>query len=118
KAGDEYPSSYFFKISESIGSRFSGGLADFPSGAGWAAIVGLVGEHGADAFAASQLAAIRATDWSRFRDGDAVLLGARLRVAREWIVRSAFDRDADEALADDILGILSLQRRVELLNAT
>ncbi len=57
------------------------------------------------------------TPWTRYRDEDQRLLGLKVRLAREWIVYAAGDAALLRDLSDDALGVLSLSRRRELLNA-
>ena len=45
------------------------------------------------------------------------LLGLKVTVAREWIVRSASQPDLEAGLAESALGLLSLTRRADLLGA-
>jgi tetratricopeptide (TPR) repeat protein len=117
KPGTPYPDSDLRVKSEGLGSYVVGGLADFAMSAGAAARVGMNATGVSEFQSAAQMAALRSTQWRHLREEDAVLLGLRLRVAREWIVEAAFDPKAHDTLADDTLGLLSLTRRNDLLNA-
>jgi hypothetical protein len=117
KPGTPYPDSELRVKSEGLGSYVTGGFADFAISAGAAARVGMNATGVSEFQSTAQMAALRSTQWRHLREEDAVLLGLRLRVAREWIVEAAFDPKMHEALADDTLGLLSLTRRNDLLNA-
>jgi hypothetical protein len=104
--------------SENAGSNFEGGFADFGDAAGRAAAKGarLGGEYGEDV-AAKQIGALRMTNWGRLRDEDLRLVGLKVTVAREWIVRAASQPELETALAEATLGLLSPTRRADLLAA-
>jgi tetratricopeptide (TPR) repeat protein len=99
------------------GSYFVGGFGDFSFASGTAAILGVRSNTPDTHLFARQLSAIRMTAWSQYRDDDQQLLGMRIRIAREWIVYSASQPALLRDLSEDTLGILSLTRRRELLNA-
>lgn len=102
---------------EGSGSFFVGGFAEFAlvsgvaAGAGWKT----GGPSGRDTVAA-QISAIRTTPWDLLTEPDLRLLGLRVAVAREWIVNSATNAKAEEALRDASIGVLSLLRRADMLN--
>jgi hypothetical protein len=104
--------------SENAGSFFTGSFADFGDAAGLAAAKSakLGGEYGEN-MAAKQLGAIRMTNWATLRDEDLRLLGLKVTVAREWIVRAAGQSEIETTLAEATLGLLSLTRRADLLAA-
>jgi tetratricopeptide (TPR) repeat protein len=104
--------------SEKAGSYFTGGFADFGDAAGLAAALSskLGGDTGG-VVAAKQIAALRSTHWEQLRDEDLRLLGLKVTVAREWIVRSASQPELAAGLAESALGLLSLTRRADLLGA-
>jgi tetratricopeptide (TPR) repeat protein len=104
--------------SERAGSYFSGGFASFGDAAGQAAAQSakLGGEHG-QAIVGKQMAALRATDWSKLQDEDLRLLSLKVAVAREWIVRAASRADVQTGLFESSLGLLSLTRRANLVEA-
>jgi len=106
------------QTSEGAGSRFVGGFADFAGAAGYAAAESakLGGESG-EFIAAKQMSAIRSTEWKKLRDEDLRLLGLKITVAREWIVRAAAQPELETSLAEAALGLLSLTRRAELRDA-
>ena len=104
--------------SENAGSNFEGGFADFGDAAGRAAAKGarLGGEYGEEV-AAKQIGTLRMTNWGRLRDEDLRLVGLKVTVAREWIVRAAGQPELETALAEATLGLLSPTRRADLLAA-
>lgn len=98
------------------GSFFSGGLADFGVSAGQARAEGNhLGNN--TAFATAVLSSIRATDWSSLGSTQLQSFGATVRLAREWIVRSATSQPARQTLEAETLGLLSLNRRHSLIDA-
>jgi hypothetical protein len=104
--------------SEKAGSHFTGGFAGFGDAAGAAAATSarLGGDTGG--FAASkQMAALRMTSWGTLRDDDLRLVGLKVTVAREWMVRAASRPEWRAHLAEATLGLLSLTRRADLLGA-
>jgi hypothetical protein len=104
--------------SEKAGSKFTGGFADFGDAAGWAAAQSarLGGEHG-QSMAAKQIGALRMTNWGSLRDADLRLVGLKVTVAREWILRAGSQPELETTLAEATLGLLSLTRRADLLAA-
>jgi hypothetical protein len=76
----------------------------------------LGGDNGEMA-AGKQLGAIRMTDWGRLRDEDLRLLGLKVTVAREWVVRAASQPELEDSLSEASLGLLSLTRKAALLTA-
>jgi hypothetical protein len=104
--------------SEKAGSYFTGGFADFGDAAGAAAAQSAkLGGDNAEYVASKQMAALRVTDWTGLRNEDLRLLGLKVTVAREWMVRAAEKPELQAALAEDTLGLLSLNRRADLLGA-
>ena len=108
----------FNASSDKAGSYFIGGFAEFADAAGSAAAMSakLGGEYG-EMFAGKQIGAIRSTNWESLRDEDLRLLGLKVAVAREWIVRAAQQSELEASLAEATFGLLSLTRRAELLGA-
>ncbi len=103
--------------SSDSGSYFAGGFASFTRAAGNAAGLN-VRKGNADAeLYAQQIAATRMTGWADYRDEDQRLLGLRIRLAREWLVYATAQPALLRDVSEDTLGILSLSRRRELLNA-
>jgi Flp pilus assembly protein TadD len=103
--------------SSGLGSFFVGGFAFFTHAAGDAAGLN-VRKGNADAeLYAQQIAATRMTGWAGYRDEDQRLLGLRIRLAREWLVYATAQPALLRDVSEDTLGILSLSRRRELLNA-
>jgi hypothetical protein len=100
------------------GSYFTGGFGGFADAAGKAAAMSakLGGENGQMA-AAKQIGALRATNWGNLRDQDLRLLGLKVTVAREWVVRAAAQPELEAGLSESALGLLSLTRRAALLSA-
>jgi hypothetical protein len=110
--------SQLIQSSEKAGSYFEGGFADFADAAGNAAATSAKLGGGSGGFIASkQMAALRSTKWGKLQDDDLRLVGLKIAVAREWIVRSANQPDVQSALAEETLGLLSLTRRAELFSA-
>ena len=99
------------------GTAMVGAFGGFATQVARGSVAGAKFEGNAKDIAAAQIAAIRASPWSLYRDADQRLLGLKLRVAREWCVRAASDPRAREQLADATLGMLSMGRRLELLEA-
>jgi len=98
------------------GTFMTGGFAGFAMQVARAALAGAKYDGNIGDIAAAQLAAIRAAPWVIYGDADQRLLGLKLRVAREWCVRAGFDPHARQELADATLGMLSLGRRLDLLD--
>ena len=110
--------SALMQSSEKAGSYFEGGFADFADAAGNAAATSAkLGGPSGGFIASKQMAALRSTKWGKLRDDDLRLVGLKVAVAREWIVRAANQPDAQSALAEETLGLLSWTRRAELFNA-
>ncbi len=106
------------KSDERAGSYLIGGFADFSKVASLAALAtSRKSQDAANPFAAAVLGSIRDTDWHALKDGDLRIAGLRVRVAREWILRSASDPANMNELADSIEGLLSAGRRANLLRA-
>jgi Flp pilus assembly protein TadD len=99
------------------GSYALGGFAYFAHASGDAAALGVQSGNPAARLYSFQTAATRMTPWARYRDEDQRLLGLKIRLAREWIVYAAGEPALLRDLSDDTLGVLSLSRRRELLNA-
>ncbi|HKD04576.1 MAG TPA: hypothetical protein VKB79_01630 [Bryobacteraceae bacterium] len=111
----KFPLSDLVRGNSGEGSFFLGGYGQFAAAA-------QTGSAGGDATAngdlyQSQMAAIRSTPWARYKDDAQLLLGLRLRMAREWCIYAADNPEALAALADETAGILSLGRRRDLLTA-
>ena len=98
------------------GTAMVGSFGGFATQVARASIAGAKFQGNIGDIATAQLAAIRAAPWSIYHDADQRLLGLKLRVAREWCVRAGFDPRARQELADVTLGMLSLSRRMELLD--
>jgi tetratricopeptide (TPR) repeat protein len=104
--------------SKKAGSYLTGGFADFGDAAGRAAVLsanlgGMYGEYAAG----KQISALRMTNWGKLRDEDLRLVGLKITVAREWLVRAASQPEIQAALSESLLGLLSLTRRAGLLAA-
>ena len=74
--------------------------------------------EGTEALFAAEVGSIRAVNWSGLTSGDLRVLGLRIRLAREWILRSSNDTRLRADLAAATQGILSARRRADLLNGT
>jgi tetratricopeptide (TPR) repeat protein len=112
---EEVISSDFAVSSETIGSYFIGGFAQFAYSAGLAAAYSK-NLGGSKETMAAQLASIRSADWERLDESDQRLAALRVIVAREWIYESARQPDVYRALSESTMGLLSLSRRAQLLN--
>jgi tetratricopeptide (TPR) repeat protein len=109
--------SFFQQRSESSGSYFLGGFAEFAVAAGSAAQAGWkMGNGVGEALVSAQIAAIRSTPWDLLTESDLRLLGLRIAVAREWIVQASLQPQVYQALGRATVGLLSLSRRADLLN--
>jgi hypothetical protein len=104
--------------SEKAGSYFTGGFADFGDAAGAAAAKSAkLGGDTAGHIASKQMASLRMTNWAGLRDDDLRLVGLKVTVAREWMVQAAGKPEFQATLAESTLGLLSLNRRANLLGA-
>ena len=104
--------------SERAGSYFTGGFADFADAAGAAAAKSAkLGGDISEQVASKQMAALRMTNWGSLRDDDLRMVGLKVTVAREWMVRAAGKPELQASLSEDTLGLLSLNRRADLLGA-
>jgi tetratricopeptide (TPR) repeat protein len=110
--------SQLYQSSQSAGSSFQGGFANFADTAGLAAAVsGKLGGESGQTVAGKQISAIRSTNWEQLRDGDLRLFGLKIAVAREWVARAAGRPELAASLGEAAFGLLSLTRRAELLGA-
>lgn len=100
--------------SEDAGSYLSGGFAGFSTAVGRVAAKGTGGN--AELVIASQIGSLRATGWRAISDGDMLLFGLKVRLAREWIEHASTNPELFSGLAEATLGTLSLSRRADLLN--
>jgi hypothetical protein len=110
-----FPASALQEASAGEGSFFMGSFAQFALAAAGARSGARKGVNAA--LLTNQIASIRMTPWASWTDADQRLLGAKLRVTREWCVRAAADPAALAALSEDTLGLLSLTRRRQLLDS-
>jgi hypothetical protein len=106
----------FKPTSEAAGSYFLGGFAQFAYAAGQAAVHSRNLSNGSMESAASQLAAIRGTNWDLLDESDQRLTALRIVVAREWVYQSARKPEILRALSEETVGSLALSRRADLLN--
>lgn len=110
-------SSEFHTNHDGAGSYFAGGFAQFAIAAGKAATIGRsTGGPGTSESVATEIAGIRATPWDRLNESDQRLVSLRILAAREWVFESARRPDLLEALSEETTGLLSLNRRADLLN--
>jgi tetratricopeptide (TPR) repeat protein len=106
----------FRSKSEGSGSYFLGNFAGFASAVGWAVAPGVDGASGPNRpIAATQIGAIRASDWRLLTDRDLEHFGLTVRAAREWIVESTRSADLHAALVERTAGLLPLARRSTLM---
>ena len=108
-----FPEARLETSSAGEGSFFVGGFAAFSKAAVLAESASGAGVNGM--LYVSQMGWIRSTPWGLYGEADQRLLGFRIRMAREWCVYAADDPALLKALAEDALGILSLNRRRALL---
>jgi Flp pilus assembly protein TadD len=113
-----FPSSALLVSSESSGSRFEGGLAEFSLTAGEARAAGnhMGGPAGAP-FAKALLGSVREADWRGITPAGLASFSASVRLAREWIVASATSTAMRGVLEAQTRGILSINRRNALLDS-
>jgi hypothetical protein len=102
---------------EKTGAYLRGGFAEMAAHAGRLATVGNVRacpncEH----VLAAQIGALRTMDFRRVRDEDLRLFGLTVRAGQEWVLRAAADKRARDLLSSGLLGLVSLNRRREILN--
>lgn len=102
----------------SIGSYVRGGFADFGRTAGEITMATHpeVEEYARPA-GAIVVGSLRDTHWPSLRDSDLRWVGLKIRAAREWILRAAFDEGRREELRRATLGLLSPDRRRSLFQA-
>ncbi|SPE39377.1 hypothetical protein SBA3_320005 [Candidatus Sulfopaludibacter sp. SbA3] len=110
-----FPISELSKTSEGAGSHLLGGFAQFHRVAGQLAVSGEKTGN-SEMVAAAQIGSLRVTDWRYLKEDDLLVLGLRLRLAREWILHAGSDPKLMDALAEDTLGLLSTTRRAQLLD--
>ncbi len=115
--GELFPPADLAALSEGAGSHLNGGFADFSVAAGKVALAGGKSDRNSEFIATAQIASLRATDWSRVREQDLLLFGLRLRLAREWVLRAGANAGLLADLAADTPGVLSPNRRAQLLDA-
>jgi len=102
---------------EGAGSYFAGGFAQFAIAAGKAATIGRsTGGPGTSESVATEIAGIRATPWEQLNESDQRLVRLRILAAREWVFESARRPDLLQALSEETTGLLSLNRRADLIN--
>jgi hypothetical protein len=108
----------FVPQSDGEGSYFVGGFARFSLFAGQ---VRASGNHlsgpASGAFGAAIVASVRGTDWRPFTESALQSFGARVRIAREWIVQSTVSLVMWRELEEQTAGLLSLTRRKTFLEA-
>jgi hypothetical protein len=103
--------------SEDAGSYLKGGFAAFSPLAGRVAASGSHRGANSDMVFAAQIGSLRATDWRSIDDHAVLIFGLKVRLAREWIERASRSPELLSDLADGAVGVLSLSRRSNLLNA-
>ncbi len=101
--------------SEGAGSYLTGGFAGFSAAAGRVAAKGASAGN-SEMMVAAQIGSLRATDWRALSDGDMLVFGLKVRLAREWIEHASTNAELFSGLAEASLGTLSLSRRADLLN--
>lgn len=100
------------------GSYIQGGFADFSQTAGEITMATLPEvEEIARPAGAIVLGSLRDTHWQSLHDSDLRWVGLKIRAAREWILRAAFDDSRREDLRRATLGLLSPGRRRDLFQA-
>lgn len=110
--------SNFNKESSGVGSYFSGGFAQFALAAGRAASIDWeTPSPNSEFMIAAEIAAIRSAQWDQLQESDLRLVRLRTGIAREWIFQSATHNEEFRSLSEETMGLLSLARRAELLEA-
>jgi len=71
----------------------------------------------ADAVVTAGLAAVRSVFWTQVAERSMHLTALKLRLGREFVVRSAFDAELRKELERGTIGLLGLRRRFDLLQA-
>jgi tetratricopeptide (TPR) repeat protein len=111
-----FAASLFQASGEGAGSHFLGGFAQFYDAAGYSVSGG--GQDAAgSAMAAAQIGGLRATRWGLLAEDDIRRFGLRIRLAREWILRSAANDELLDALVEESNGVLSPTRRTQLIES-
>ena len=107
----------------STGNYLTGGFAQMPSAVGYVAKTKLeaadsiITSQREDAVVTAGLAAIRSVPWNRVSERSIHLAALKLRLGREFVVRSAFDPEMRKELGRVTIGLLGLRRRFDLLQA-
>jgi len=107
----------------STGNYLTGGFAQMPSAVGYVAKTKLEvadsisSSPREDAVVTAGLAAIRSVPWNRVAERSIHLAALKLRLGREFVVRSAFDPEMRKELGRVTIGLLGLRRRFDLLQA-
>ena len=105
------------------GNYLTGGFAQMPSAVGYMAKTKLevadsiITSPREDAVVTAGLAAIRSVPWNRVAERSMHLAALKLRLGREFVVRSAFDAEMRKELGRVTIGLLGLRRRFDLLQA-
>jgi hypothetical protein len=105
------------------GNHLTGGFAQMPSAVAYMAKTKLEAADSIatnpreDAVVTAGLAAILSVPWNRVAERSIHLTALKLRLGREFVVRSAFDAEMRKELGRVTIGLLGLRRRFDLLQA-
>ena len=110
----KFPDSVLAQASTGQGSLFIGGFGRFATAAARAAGSKPGPE---EALYASQIAAIRMTPWPKYSEDDQLMVGLKVRAVREWCIEAAENPALLQDIGAETAGILSLNRRRQLLNS-
>jgi hypothetical protein len=108
---------------ESTGSYLSGGFTQMASAVAYMAKTkvevddSITTNRMEDAVVTAGLAAVRSVPWTQVAERSMHLTALKLRLGREFVVRSAFDAELRKELGRVTIGLLGLRRRFDLLQA-
>jgi hypothetical protein len=122
---DRYRRQYWLETRSAtdVGNYLTGGFAQMASAVAYMAKAKLeladsiTTNPREDAVVTAGLAAIRSVPWNRVAERSIHLTALKLRLGREFVVRSAFDAEMRKELGRVTIGLLGLRRRFDLLQA-
>src|SRR5262245_10015942 len=108
---------------QSTGSYLTGGFTQMASAVAYMAKTkvevddSIATNAAEDAVVTAGLAAVRSVPWNQVAERSMHLTALKLRLGREFVVRSAFDVELRKELARSSIGLVGLRRRSDLLQA-
>src|SRR5262249_5750292 len=122
---DRYRKQYWLETRSAtdVGNYLTGGFAQMASAVAYMAKAKLEVADSItttareDAVVTAGLAAIRSVAWNQVAERSIHLAALKLRLGREFVVRSAFDAEMRKELGRVTIGLLGLRRRFDLLQA-